>query len=102
MYPMTFSEFLRADGGESIYKGVQKYEKGRELPLSFYADAIIPVEAKAELHTRAKSYQQFCKKYHPAVGFKFSMKNVGNHEVSETKTYSIPLYLIWMIKQYLK
>ena len=32
MYPLTFSEFLRADGGGAIYEGVQKYAIGRELP----------------------------------------------------------------------
>lgn len=67
-----------------------------------YEDKIIPVEAKAELHTRAKSYREYCKKYMPQLGFKFSMKNVGNHEVEGTKTYSVPLYLIWMIKKYIE
>lgn len=91
---------------ELISQGIHPYfwRSGNTAELDFlfeYDDMVIPMEAKAELHTRAKSYQQFCKKYHPDVGFKFSMKNVGNHEVSETKTYSIPLYLIWMIKQYL-
>ena len=28
-----------------------------------YEDKIIPVEAKADIHTRAKSYRQYCKKY---------------------------------------
>ncbi len=64
-------------------------------------DQIIPVEAKAELHTRAKSYRQYCKKYKPHTGFKFSMKNVGDHIVEETLTYSVPLYLIWRVKDYL-
>ena len=32
MYPMTFSEFLRADGGKAIYEGVQRYDIDRELP----------------------------------------------------------------------
>lgn len=32
MYPMTFSEFLRADGGKAVYDGVQKYDIDRELP----------------------------------------------------------------------
>ncbi len=59
-----------------------------------YEDTIIPVEAKAEVRTRAKSYLQFCKKYQPKLGFKFSMKNIGNHEVENTKTYGVPLYLI--------
>lgn len=64
-------------------------------------DKIIPVEAKADIHTRAKSYREYCKKYKPEIGFKFSMKNVGDHEVEGTKTYSIPLYLIWRLKEYL-
>ncbi|MGN1084414.1 MAG: ATP-binding protein, partial [Lachnospiraceae bacterium] len=32
MYPLSFSEFLRADGGESLFAGVQKYGIDRELP----------------------------------------------------------------------
>lgn len=176
MYPMSFSEFLRADGGEALYEVGQKYGMEREipeLPLSFcsdatffkvymsdvgllrkksgisyktiledsemyknfkgaftenyvlnelikqkinpyfwrsgntaeldflfeYEDVIVPVEAKAEIHTRAKSYRQYCKKYNPQIGFKFSMKNVGIHEVEGTKTFSVPLDLIWMVKE---
>lgn len=73
-----------------------------ELDFLFeYGDKIIPVEAKAELHTRAKSYRQFCKKYEPETGFKFSMKNIGRNMVEKTETYSIPLYLVWMAKEYL-
>lgn len=29
------------------------------------------------------------------------MKNAGPHQVEDTKTYSSPLYLIWMLKEYL-
>lgn len=80
------------------------WKSGNTAELDFlfsYEDAIIPVEAKAEIHTRAKSYKQFCKKYKPVIGFKFSMKNMGSHMVEETKTYSVPLYLIWMLGKYL-
>lgn len=62
---------------------------------------IIPIEAKAEDNTKAKSYRQFCKKYHPELGAKFSMKNVGGNMVESTLTYSIPLYLIWKMDEYL-
>lgn len=73
-----------------------------ELDFLFeYEDKIIPVEAKAELHTRAKSYRQFCKKYGPEAGFKFSMKNFGRNMVEKTETFSIPLYLVWMVRKYL-
>lgn len=64
-------------------------------------DRIIPVEAKAAISTRAKSYLQFCKKYRPPLGFKFSMKNVGTNMTEETLTYSVPLYLLWKLNRYL-
>ncbi|MBO5259335.1 MAG: ATP-binding protein [Agathobacter sp.] len=80
------------------------WRSGNTAELDFlfeYEDKIIPVEAKAEIHTRAKSYSQYCKKYSPQIGFKFSMKNVGNHMVESTTTYSVPLYLIWLVKKYI-
>ena len=74
-----------------------------ELDFIFeYEDKIIPVEAKADIHTRAKSYSLFCKRYNPEIGLKFSMKNMGINNVENTKTFSIPLYLIWMLETYLK
>ena len=91
---------------ELIKQNIHPYfwRSGNTAELDFlfeYESTIIPVEAKAEIHTRAKSYSQYCKKYHPKIGFKFSMKNVGYNEVEDTKTYSVPLYLIWMIKNYM-
>ena len=92
---------------ELISQGIRPYfwRSGNTAELDFLFesdDRIIPVEAKAEIHTRAKSYRQYCKKYAPQIGFKLSMKNVGENEVEGTKTYSIPLYLIWMIKKYIR
>lgn len=92
---------------EFLKQGVHSYfwRSGNTAELDFlfeFEGQIIPVEAKAEIHTRAKSYRQFCKKYNPKTGFKFSMKNVGDNEVEGTQTYSVPLYLIWMMKAYLK
>ncbi len=73
-----------------------------ELDFLFESDdRIIPVEAKAEFHTRAKSYGLYCKKYNPELGFKFSMKNVGENLVEQTRTYSVPLYMIWALSRYL-
>ncbi len=63
-------------------------------------EKIIPLEVKADLHTRAKSYQQYCKKYHPGIGFKLSLKNVGCHQTEETHTVSLPLYMIGRIGEY--
>ena len=92
---------------ELLSLGIHPYfwRSGNTAELDFlfeYEDKIIPVEAKAEQHTRAKSYRQFCSKYEPKIGFKFSMKNVGENEVEATKTYSVPLYMIWRLKEYLQ
>ncbi|MCM1090901.1 MAG: hypothetical protein NC092_07305 [Butyrivibrio sp.] len=55
--------------------------------------------SSAEIHTKAKSYARFCKKYHPKLGFKCSMKNAALNDVEGTVTYSLPLYLIWRLKE---
>jgi len=62
---------------------------------------IIPIEAKAEISTKAQSYRVFCKKYKPDMGFRISMKNAGINQVEEVKTISLPLYMIWDIKHFL-
>lgn len=78
-------------------------ENSAEVDFLFEQEnSIIPVEAKAEDNTRAKSYRQFCKKYHSKKGIKLSMKNVGTNRVENTVTYSIPLYLIWKLEEYLE
>jgi len=91
---------------ELLTLGKQPYfwKSGNTAELDFlfeHEDRVIPVEAKANISTRAKSYAQFCKKYEPPLGFKFSMKNVGEHRVENTHTYSIPLYMIWRLGRYL-
>ena len=92
---------------ELLYQGISPYfwRSGNTAELDFlfeFEDNIIPVEAKAQIHTRAKSYTQFCKKYNSKIGFKFSMKNIGDNIVEGVKTYSVPLYMIWRLKDYLK
>ncbi len=91
---------------ELIYQEIHPYfwRSGNTAELDFlfdFEDKIIPAEAKAQIHTRAKSYQEYCKKYKPGLGFKISMKNVGDNMTGDTKTISLPLYMIWMIKRYL-
>ena len=62
---------------------------------------IIPMEVKSADNTRAKSYQQFCRRYAPTVGYKVSLKNIGENTIEQTRTVSLPLYLVWNWKQYL-
>ena len=59
---------------------------------------VIPIEAKANLNTKAKSFLEFAKRFKPNTGFKFSLKNSGINEVETTKTYSLPLFLVNRIK----
>lgn len=91
---------------ELVAQGKHPYfwRSGNTAELDFLfedRDRVIPVEAKAEIRTKAKSYQQFCKKYRPSLGFKFSMKNTGENMTEDTKTYSLSLYLLWMLDRYL-
>lgn len=91
---------------ELTAQGISPYfwKSGNTAELDFLfenEDKVIPVEVKAEKNTRAKSYRQFCRKYHPKLGFKFSMKNVGEQQVEGTKTCSVPLYLVWRVGEYL-
>lgn len=61
------------------------WRSGNTAELDFIfenEDRVIPIEAKANISTRAKSYLQFCRKYRPSLGFKFSKsRNVlGEHK----------------------
>ncbi len=80
------------------------WRSGNTAELDFlldYEGHIVPIEAKATIHTRAKSYLQFCKRYSPEIGFRISMKNVGMNEVESARTISLPLYMTWRLKEYL-
>lgn len=81
------------------------WRSGNTAELDFLfedRDRVIPVEAKTAISTRAKSYVQFCKKYRPPLGFRFSLKNVGYNMTEGTLTYSLPLYLLWKLNWYVK
>ena len=54
---------------------------------------IIPIEVKAAEHVRAKSLQQFIKKYQPKYAIKVSAKNFG----FENGIKSVPLYAAFLI-----
>ena len=62
---------------------------------------IIPMEVKAADNVQAKSYKQFCKRYTPAIGYKISLKNIGENLCEQTRTISLPLYLVWNWKHYM-
>jgi len=79
------------------------WRSGNSAEIDFiYEDQsyMIPVEVKSADNTQAKSYRQFCKRYEPVFGFKLSEKNIAENMCESTRTFSIPLYMIWGIKNY--
>ena len=57
-------------------------------------DKIVPIEAKADLNTKAKSLDTFRKKYNIEKSIRISAKNFG----FENGIKSVPLYAVWCIK----
>ena len=91
---------------ELLQQGLSPYfwRSGNTAELDFLLanqQSVIPIEAKAEIRTTAKSYRQFCKKYTPSFGFKISMKNIAVNTVENTATYSLPLYLTCFFRKIL-
>lgn len=72
-----------------------------ELDFVFEEDNVIyPMEVKAADNVRAKSYAQFCKKYKPKKGFKCSLKNIAQNDCEGVETVSLPLYMLFDLKNY--
>lgn len=69
--------------------------------ISDYGGSVFPIEVKAADNTRAKSLQLFCKRYSPKIAFKTSLKNVGVNPDGLTMVWSLPLYLIFRLPEYL-
>ncbi len=63
---------------------------------------MIPIEVKSAENTHAKSFRGFITRYNPKYGFKVSMKNIGDNMLNETLVYSLPLYMLWRIKEYIQ
>lgn len=85
---------------ELISLGKEPYfwRSGNTAELDFLFEEegkVFPVEVKAATNTQAKSFKQFCIKYHPFKGYKMSMKNIALNDCEGTSTVSLPLYLIW-------
>lgn len=77
-------------------------ENSAELDFLIEDDGkVIPIEVKSNINTKAKSYQVFTKRYKNELGFKYSQNNIGLNMVNQTKTYSLPLGLVFLLKTYL-
>jgi len=85
--------------GEAIY--FWRSGNTAEVDIVMESDGlIIPIEVKSADNTQAKSYRQFCKRYTPSIGFRLSMKNIGENECEGTRTISLPLWMLWNWSRY--
>lgn len=92
---------------ELILLGYETYfwRSGNTAELDFLIEddgRVIPIEVKANVNTKAKSYQMFIKRYASETGFRLSLNNIGENRDGSTRTYSLPLPLVYRIKDYLK
>ena len=104
-YKGAFAENYVLNELKSLGKAPFFWRSGNTAEVDFiYEDEgeIVPVEVKAADNTQAKSYKQFCKKYHSKKGLKLSRKNIAENLCESTVTYNIPLYLEWNIDRYIK
>lgn len=68
--------------------------------ISDYEGILLPIEVKSADNTKAKSLHMFCNRYNPKMAIKTSLKNVGDNMDGETHVWSIPLYIIFRLKEY--
>lgn len=68
--------------------------------ISDYKGSVFPLEVKSADNTKAKSLHLFCTRYEPKFAFKTSLKNVGDNMDSVTHVWSIPLYVLFKLKNY--
>lgn len=69
--------------------------------ISDYEGVLLPIEVKSADNTKAKSLHLFCSRYLPKMAIKTSLKNVGANMDGSTHVWSIPLYVIFRLKEYI-
>jgi len=68
--------------------------------VSDYEGVLLPIEVKAADNTKAKSLHMFCGRYKPKMAIKTSLKNVGDNVDGDSHVWSLPLYAIFRLKEY--
>ena len=69
--------------------------------ITDYEGVLLPIEVKAADNTKAKSLHLFCNRYHPRMAIRTSLKNVGDSMDGDTHVWSVPLYALFRLKEYL-
>jgi len=70
--------------------------------ISDWEGLLFPIEVKSADNTKAKSLQLFCKRFSPKLAFRTSLKNVGDNVNGDTHEWSLPLYALFRLKEYVK
>ena len=68
--------------------------------ISDYEGLLLPIEVKSADNTKAKSLHLFCNRYNPKMAIKTSFKNVRDNMDGNTHVWSLPLYVIFRLKEY--
>ena len=68
--------------------------------ITDYEGVLLPVEVKSADNTKAKSLHLFCNRFKPKMAVKTSLKNVGDNMDGDTHVWSIPLYVLFRLKEY--
>ncbi|MDD7023832.1 MAG: AAA family ATPase [Oscillospiraceae bacterium] len=101
---------IARDNNKFIFSHVKQGARSKDLEdaLEWIVNAgiayklnLVPIEVKSADNTKAKSLHAFCRKYQPKMALKTSLKNVGDHMDGDTHVWSVPLYAIFRIKEYL-
>jgi hypothetical protein len=87
--------------------GIDSYfwRTNSEAEIDFITDwegVLLPIEVKAADNTKAKSLHIFCSRYSPKMAVKTSLKNVGDNMDSATHVWSLPLYSLFRLKDYIR
>ncbi len=69
--------------------------------ITDYEGILLPIEVKSADNTKAKSLRLFCNRFSPSIAIKTSLKNVGDNVEGKTHIWSIPLYALFRLKEYI-
>ncbi|MBR6150108.1 MAG: DUF4143 domain-containing protein, partial [Lachnospiraceae bacterium] len=75
-----------------------------DAEIDFITDhegVLLPIEVKSADNTKAKSLHLFCSRYQPKMAIRTSLKNVGDNMDGETHVWSVPLYVLFRLKEYI-
>lgn len=80
------------------------WRSGATAEVDFITDpegVLMPIEVKSADNTKAKSFQLFNHRYSPKIAVKSSLKNIGDNMDKGTHVWSLPLYMLFRLKELL-